>query len=194
MKKRITSVILVIIVILSPVMFVNAESDEHTHSENCVYSCELDKIDTAIFEPKSQNVSTHIDHPGSEKCIYSCVLENIDGATPDFHAEQINEEEFQKILDAHIQKILDEYRQSIDKQESSCTHYFFGDCVNDHDMLSDCYAFCRQTVKCAFCSESYPYATFHETHSWSSGWCGKTCRNCGIIQLSHPPGGCWYCS
>jgi len=30
-------------------------------------------------------------------------------------------------------------------------------------------------------------------HTWSVGWCGRTCRLCGIIELFHAPDGCPRC-
>jgi len=173
MKKRITSLILVVMVVLSPIMFVNAKSDEHVHSENCIYSCELDKIDTAIFESKSQNVSTHVDHPGSENCIYGCVLDTID--TP-----LMSMEEFQSVIDEYKSissdeelkdfwdKYPDEYVASeemtqyiaemikdMDAQKSSCAHLYSGGCVGNHASMSGCNVACRQTATCVICGASY---------------------------------------
>ena len=230
MKKRITSLILVIMVVLSPFMFVNAQSDEHIHSENCIYSCELDKIDTVIFESKSQNVSTHVDHPGSENCIYSCILENIDGTISDFHIEDIDERnsEIELITEKDVKNFIDEYTgiATISLKESkenlaemleitveeletilastslSCLlaghDYRIYSCTGNHygSPNSYCSVLCARITTCnrSDCTWSGTMDVPETAHSWSTGWCAKTCTNCGTREPLHSPGGCWYCS
>jgi len=103
-------------------------------------------------------------------------------------------EDYEKIDPMSIeefQNILDEYRNS---SREVCNHVFYsGGCVGSHASAGTCRVHCLQTVKCSFCPESYPFLTQHDSHNWSVGWCGQTCKTCGLIQLFHPPGGCFYC-
>jgi len=89
-----------------------------------------------------------------------------------------------------------------------------GGCIaspnGEHDLLvapcsgnhgspnSNCMRFCTRSQVCLYyihgCNFNNPTNVYETAHTWSVGWCGQTCKICGLIQLFHAPGGCWYCS
>lgn len=64
------------------------------------------------------------------------------------------------------------------------------------------YEYCKsiivvETWNCATCfnnPESVILDPEPIPHDWSVGWCGQTCMECGIVEMFHEEGGCWYCS
>lgn len=82
--------------------------------------------------------------------------------------------------------------------DSSCEHdYLVAGCEGDHYGFdsSDCSVWCRTTATCMYrCGSTTNVTRQHSEHSWSEGWCGRTCTVCGTVEKFHEPGGCWYCS
>ena len=64
------------------------------------------------------------------------------------------------------------------------------------------YDYCKsliviETWNCLSCNMNPESRTGEITtipHDWSVGWCGQTCNECGIVEMFHEEGGCWYCS
>ena len=100
-----------------------------------------------------------------------------------------NEELRKFVLDCY----LDCYEDDI-KSLSGCNHIFDTKVCTQHFIIGPCYVLCYARITCGICGESYMQIDQHDNHSWSTGWCGRTCTACGRVEIFHPPGGCWFCS
>lgn len=67
-KAKCFFLLIAILLFCSGWVYALENNDSHTHSDNCIYSCELDEIETTSYTP----IHEHIDHEGSENCKYSC--------------------------------------------------------------------------------------------------------------------------
>ena len=262
LKKAACLFLSTIFVALLPVSTHAAESTSHIHSENCVYSCELDVIEAT----GSHNTSTHghTNHADDDNCRYSCVsatdsrddiaaaraknqaffeayrnvssdaeleiliadyfgidrsefdLVGLRNAAEAVHASYIDEtfvKEYSEISsredmigfiakyanvsssDAELimNKSAAEFNGSLD--QLFCNHsYLAGSCEGDHYGRNNCMVWCIRTAACMHRCGAVTEVTIHETdHNWSVGWCGQTCKDCGLVEMFHESGGCWYC-
>ena len=95
---------------------------------------------------------------------------------------------------------LDEIKRGISQHTArtaaaNCTHYnITGSCQGDHYNQDGCTVLCIRFQVCYYCGDEATTAIPETVHSWSEGWCGRTCTVCGTIEMFHEPGGCWYCS
>ncbi len=75
--------------------------------------------------------------------------------------------------------------------------YLEGKCVQNHYRPSSnsCMVWCTRSAVCKYCKVASVTIEVRETvHTWSVGWCGQTCTVCGLIEMLHEEGGCYYCS
>lgn len=84
-----------------------------------------------------------------------------------------------------------------DWEQLLCQHsYLLGSCQGDHISTGTACEFsCKRQAACMYrCGSKFEIVLIETVHTWSEGWCGRTCRICGLIELFHEPGGCWFCS
>lgn len=87
------------------------------------------------------------------------------------------------------------------------TPYEYEECGDDHIHINSAVAqttgdisvqeassSCVHSWSVGYCGRTCTKCGTVETfHSWSVGWCGQTCTRCGTVEVFHAPGGCWYC-
>lgn len=77
-----------------------------------------------------------------------------------------------------------------------CDHtYLAASCQGAHGEVVNCEVWCTRTAVCMFnCGSVTEVMVREPAHDWSVGWCGQTCKTCGLLEIFHEDGGCWYCS
>ena len=115
----------------------------------------------------------------------------------------MSEEELEKVI-AEFMAILSD-SGFIDSAEDAyqealnwwCSHpvWTMGPCQGIHAGGSGCFVNCLRTLTCSnmACNATSAVSMSCVSHSWSTGWCGRTCTRCGIVEWFHGPGGCWFC-
>lgn len=196
---------------------------DHPGSENCIYSCDYAMNhytgagtgNQSASMSAAESIAKLQENPSDEAlCELVSSWYNIPFDTTDLEEMGALARSLPRPTAEEVDRILADYYAELERSgymvedsENStmatneqpsaaffCEHHFITlPCENDHCGGSGCSVWCIRVFTCEHCHVSYTSSIQETNHVWSEGWCGQACRTCGLVDLFHQPGGCWYC-